>query len=253
MTQHLVQLTDTHLRADLPGTLRGVATHASLAATLAAVQRRHWPADAVLLTGDLADDGSAAAYGHLRSLLADAGCPVLCLAGNHDEPQILREVLAAAPFRCAGTLHAGGWCIAGLDTHVPGAEHGELSAQALAGLDETLRRHARGHVLVCLHHHPVPTGSPWLDGLGLRNARELFEVLDRHDCVRGLLWGHVHQRFEGRRGGVRLMATPSTCVQFRPRTRVPETDDLPPAYRWLRLHGDGTIDTDIAWVPGAGR
>ena len=47
---------------------------------------------------------------------------------------------------------------------------------------------------------------------------------------------------------VRYLGTPSTSSQFAPHTIDAEIDSKPPAYRWLELHDDGRIDTDIVWV-----
>jgi Icc protein len=44
------------------------------------------------------------------------------------------------------------------------------------------------------------------------------------------------------------MATPSTCVQFRPGARDFELDVLPPGFRRLTLHDDGRIDTTVGWL-----
>jgi Icc protein len=71
--------------------------------------------------------------------------------------------------------------------------------------------------------------------------------------VRGLVWGHVHQRYDALRNGVRLLATPSTCAQFLPRAEQFAVDRMPPAYRTLELKADGSITTEVVWVEsGAG-
>ena len=36
------------------------------------------------------------------------------------------------------------------------------------------------------------------------------------------------------------------------RLRVLALDDRPPGLRWLELHADGRIETEVAWVPKAG-
>ena len=48
------------------------------------------------------------------------------------------------------------------------------------------------------------------------------------------------------------MSTPSTCAQFLPRSEFFALDDRPPGLRWLELHADGHIETEVAWVPKAG-
>jgi Icc protein len=58
----------------------------------------------------------------------------------------------------------------------------------------------------------------------------------------------VHQSFDSRRHGVRLLATPSACLQFVPQSNEFCVDTRPPAYRRLTLHADGTLDTEVVWV-----
>ena len=79
-----------------------------------------------------------------------------------------------------------------------------------------------------------------------------FRVTDGFDNVRGMVWGHVHQAFDGMREGVMLMGTPSTCVQFEPGSTKFTLDERPPGYRWLHLYPDGRIDTRVEWVEGEG-
>ena len=91
-------------------------------------------------------------------------------------------------------------------------------------------------------------GSRWLDEIGLANA-DAF--LARHRCasqVRAVVWGHVHQAFDGRRGAVRLFATPSTGAQFLPVSDGFAVDRRPPAYRHFNLQADGRIDTAVHWI-----
>ena len=147
---------------------------------------------------------------------ARSGMPVLCLPGNHDEPRAMQRELAGAPFVLGGFVDLGRWRIVLLDSCMPGSASGALSAAALAGLHAALASAAGRHCMVCLHHHPVPMSSRWLDRVGLTNAAEFLHTLDGHRNVRAVVWGHVHQAFDALRKGVRLLATPSTCAQFLP-------------------------------------
>jgi hypothetical protein len=70
-------------------------------------------------------------------------------------------------------------------------------------------------------------------------------VIDRHPRVRGLLWGHVHQRYDDHAGGLRLMGTPSTCYQFVPGRDDFALDGLGPGYRRIQLRADGRIDSQV--------
>ena len=117
---------------------------------------------------------------------------------------------------------------------------------------KALTVHAGQHVLVAMHHHPLPMRSTWLDGVALRDATDFWQIIDAHPHVRGVVCGHVHQAFDQERNGLRFMSTPSTCAQFLPRSDFFALDDRPPGMRWLELYADGHIETEVAWAPKAG-
>jgi Icc protein len=243
----LTHFTDPHLYGEATESLRGVATLPALSKAIAHAQGRDWPPDAVLVTGDLVQDDPAG-YPHFRRLFGTLGLPVLCLPGNHDEPRAMKRELAGAPFVLGGHVDMGRWRIVLLDSCIPGSAGGALSAQELAQLDEALGSAGARHCLVCLHHHPVAMSSRWLDRVGLSNAAEFLHLIDQHKNVRAIVWGHVHQAYDGLRKGVRLLATPSTCAQFLPNSDDFAVDRRPPAYRTLELRADGSLVTEVVWV-----
>jgi Icc protein len=147
-------------------------------------------------------------------------------------------------------LEIGGWRVVMLDTLVAGSVYGMLRSDQLDLLDQALSEASAHHHLICLHHHPVSIGSRWMDTIGLRNPDALFEVLDRHSNVRALLWGHIHQEFDHWRNDLRLLASPSTGVQFTPQSEDFQVDSAAPGYRWLRLYADGRLDTEVSRVSG---
>jgi Icc protein len=245
----LLQFTDMHLCPDRSGRVKGVDTMESFSRCLEHARSHHWPVDAVLLTGDLVQDDSRA-YLELAAIMARETCPVHCVPGNHDLPSEMDALLGQPPFDLSPVLRYGDWTLVHLDSSVPGAAHGQLSADTLKFLDDALARFSDSHVLIVLHHQPVPVGSAWLDSIRLMNGPELLEVVSRHRSVRGMLWGHVHQSFELMHEGIAMMSTPSTCFQFVPGRDDPAIDERPPGYRWLHLYPDGTIDTRVVWVHG---
>jgi Icc protein len=246
----LVQFTDLHLYGEADGRLRGIATLPALERALAAARTGAGPWEGVLLTGDLVQDDPAG-YQHVHRLFGDSPVPVYCIPGNHDEPGPMHAALGQRPFQIGGTARHGEWLLVMLDSYQHGLAAGRLGPGELARLDAALAAHPDRHALVCLHHHPVASGSRWLDTVGLENGEQLFDVLDRHANVRVLLWGHVHQVFDGERGGVRLLGTPSTCAQFRPRSDQFAVDQRPPGFRWLELHADGRVESAVVWVEPA--
>jgi 3',5'-cyclic-AMP phosphodiesterase len=245
----LLQLTDCHLLAAPDGQVKGWRTRESLRLTLEAALDGAAPPDAILATGDLSQDGSAESYRHLRDLIGAVGAPVYCIPGNHDDPPTMAAELSQPLFHYCGDHPLGRWRLVMLATWDGDRGGGRLSQQELHRLGRVLEHGTEPHVLVVLHHHPVPTGS-WLDKVALDNADEFFAVADSCARIRGVLWGHVHQAQDTQRRGIRMLGTPSTCFQFRPRVQKSDVDpDAGPAWRWLELLGDGRIVTRIESAP----
>ncbi len=237
----LIQITDTHLFADPAARLGGVATRASFEGVMRAVVRE--PAAAMLLTGDLAERGEPAAYAALREACDALGVPRHALAGNHDAPDVLAAALASP-----GAFSLGAWRVVMLETHWPGHEGGWLAETETAHLARELAAHRGRPILIAMHHPPLSIGSPWLDPMGLANADAFWPHVERAPDVRAVIFGHVHQNFDSHRGTARVLATPSTCVQFMPRATRFECDPRPPGYRRLWLGADGGLRTEVVRV-----
>lgn len=246
-TLNLVQFTDQHLFGDPARALRGVVTLPSLRATLEAARGDIADCDAILVTGDLVQDDPGG-YGHFRAEFSRLGKPVLCIPGNHDDVPAMRAALSLPPFQLGGVYDAGNWRTILLDSTIPHETGGVLNASSMAFLEEALAGAAGRHALVCLHHHPIPMHSRWLDTVGLANGPELVALLKKSGNVRGVVFGHVHQALDTSREGLRMIATPSTCSQFKPLSDDFAVDNQPPAWRTLTLHADGNLDTQLRWV-----
>ncbi|MEC7803264.1 MAG: 3',5'-cyclic-AMP phosphodiesterase [Pseudomonadota bacterium] len=244
----LLHVTDPHLCARPESRMRGLNTYDTLLAVIEQVRTGKLRPDAVLATGDLVQDGTREGYERIKKLLESLAVPVHCIPGNHDAPRIMAEMLNTPPLQFCGTATYGNWCIIMLNSTRSGDDGGWLDKDQLEFLDRTLASNSANHALVCLHHHPVPMGSRWLDEIGLRNSDEFLKIIDRHQQVRGIVWGHVHQASDRRRKNVRLFSSPSTGSQFLPNSDDFALDSRPPGYRWLELRGSGSIDTSVVWL-----
>lgn len=243
----IVQLTDCHLEQRAGGKLLGMDTDTSLEHVLQMVRSGPEP-HLVLATGDLANHGSVAAYRRFYELMQGLSAPVFWLAGNHDDQRAM-ERIANDGKPLIRRLLVGPWQILLLDSTVPGEVGGELGDAELDLLRACLQEGPRP-TLICLHHHPVPIGCAWLDEQMVSDAEQFLQILDGCDHVRALLWGHVHQELDRMHKELRLLCTPSTCIQFAPNSEGFAVDEVAPGYRWLELHPDGRIDTGVRRVEG---
>ena len=249
----ILQVTDPHLFANRDDALRGTVTYSTLQDVLAHIRSSGWPAELVALTGDLVQDDSEGAYTHIAALFGALGLPVLAIPGNHDIRPLMKSTLRSPAFDYCGTVRRGDWLIVGLDSCIDASAAGHVSSAELDRLRSVIAATDAPHVLVCLHHPPLPVGSRWLDSVGLDNGAEFLDVAAETGRVRAVLFGHVHQAFEAAHASFQVIGTPSTCRQFKVGSDEFALDDLPPAYRRIELHADGAVETKLIWLDDEGR
>lgn len=228
--------------------MRGVATAASLQRVLGHYVNSDWRAERAVVTGDLIQDDSAAAYDRFRDLLLPLNMRMHCVPGNHDVRELMRKVCCTPPFSYCASEEIGNWLVIGLDSCVTGNAGGHVESGELERLSDVVSQSDARHVMVCLHHPPVAMGSTWLDSVGMKNGEEFLQHLQSLQKVRLAVFGHVHQPYDALHHGIRVLATPSTCRQFLPESDKFAVDDRPPAYRRISLLDDGGCETEIIWI-----
>jgi Icc protein len=209
----LAQITDLHIRT--PGLLAygRVDTATCLVRCVERLNALVPRPDAVLVTGDLVDFGTAEEYRHLATLLEPLTIPVYLMVGNHDDRAALREVFTA-PYlhddRTVGefvqyAFDLGDMRIIALDSQVPHASPGTLCDARLAWLEAQLDQ-ARGRpVIVALHHPPFATGIGHMDDMALDPVAA--------SKLEALISSHVHRPVHTRFGGTIASIAPSTAHQ----------------------------------------
>lgn len=241
----VLQITDCHLHTDTEWKLAGINTQLSFEWVMALAEQQKAQIDLLLLTGDLVHDASAIGYTRLRKTIQDFGIRACCLPGNHDQPEMLGKHMTGRLVEVPKSVKLGNWIIIMLDSTLPHSEGGHLNKQQLQILENTLRDNPDRHALIALHHHPIPINSAWMDKMALDNPEPFLSILDRHDNIKGVIWGHIHQTFESEYHGIRMMGTPSTCIQFIENQDKFGISTAPPGFRWLELLPDGRIDSGI--------
>ncbi len=250
----LIQVTDPHLFADPEAKLLGVNTAASFQAVLDTFLATEYPADMVLATGDISQDYSPQSYQHFSSTIAKLDLPCHYLPGNHDDPRLMSLHMQGHHLFGQQRIIAGEWQILMLDSTVRGKPGGYMAEQQMALIDAAIAAEPNKHVLLVMHHNPILVECSWLDQHCMANGEDFLKRVSRYPQVKGALWGHVHQTIDSQystaEGGIHLMATPSTCIQFKPKSSYFALDGLQPGYRLLELASNGSIQTNVYRVPG---
>lgn len=248
-------VTDSHIAVGEGAIQFGVDTSRTfrrLVAEVAAIVPRP---DFVLITGDLVNDGLPGSYETFRDLIRSLPCPVYLSLGNHDRREAFRRVVLGQPAASEDpycyTFRVDGTTFLVLDSYLAGTSAGSLDRRQVHWLVQQLRE-CEGPAVICVHHHPVPTGLIWLDRLILLNGEDLTGILQSHPAVQLVLFGHIHRTFEGSLGRATLLGTPSTCYQFGPRSEGREISAESPAFRIITLE-DGQVSSEVQWLHASKR
>jgi Icc protein len=159
------------------------------------------PIDAVLVTGDIADQGLASEYEEAREILS-ASFPIFTCPGNHDVRAAYRKVLLggdgdgrdgeAADDAPVNRVHrAAGAVFALCDSTIPGRDDGHLSDATLSWLDSVLGASPDTPAFVCFHHPPLDLHYPF-DNIRQFGEERLAAVISRHPQVVAIVCGHAH-------------------------------------------------------------
>jgi 3',5'-cyclic AMP phosphodiesterase CpdA len=211
----IVQLTDLHVGAPW-----GDEAESAVARAVAAVSRvLGRAADAVIVSGDIANTPADAEYERARSLLDDLGAPLYVLPGNHDDRDGLRrhfELPETGATHLSYTAQLGPVRLVALDSVRDGESGGQVDAPRLAWLDRVLAEDRTTPTLLAMHHPPLEIGQPGMDAIGIpeRERRALGRIVARNPQVHRIVSGHVHHAVIGDLHGTPVLAMPSTDVQL---------------------------------------
>lgn len=224
----ILQISDPHVVA--PGRLvsgrlnTSVLFERTIDQILQDLPRLH-PVDAVIVTGDVTDDGAMDSYAFFRTQIARLNLPYLVIPGNHDARDTMRQGFAGQPWMPAtGPLNwsqrVGNIRLIGLDTLIPEEGRGEVTVETLRFLRGALDDMTEEAALIALHHPPYACGIAFMDVLGLSGIAELHDVLAEARADIRLICGHVHSLSVGSVGRHIAISSPSCVSSFTPDFRA---------------------------------
>jgi 3',5'-cyclic-AMP phosphodiesterase len=248
----LLQISDPHIGANWDG----VDPDESLLRAVEAILSLPDRPDALLVSGDLTDNGAPEEYRRVRELLAPLDLRPHVLPGNHDLRAPLREAFGLPgkgdePVSYAVEL--GPLRLVCLDSTVPGAEGGSLDGGRSEWLEATLAADTATPTVLALHHPPLRTEIPTFERIGLapESCEALAAVLGRHPQVKRIVAGHVHRTIVAELAGRAVVTVPSTYLQAAldftaPKLRM-RAD--PPGFAVHALR-EGSLATHLQRIPG---
>ncbi|MFE5330079.1 metallophosphoesterase [Embleya sp. NPDC056575] len=243
-------LSDTHLDGSRRAAKRTRATMEHLNAL-------PFDLDAVLVTGDIVDQGLPAEYDEARAVLASRH-PLLILPGNHDVRGPFRKGLLDEPADDApiNRVHRTERAVYALcDSSIPGRDDGLIADETLTWLTGVLDETPSSvPVFVAFHHPPVELGIPTIDAIRQFGADRLAAVVADRPNVAGLLCGHAHTPAATTFAGKPLIVAPGVVSTVnlpweRADEDAPFVDvDIPPALAFHILDDAGRLTTHFRTV-----
>ncbi len=218
---NIVQLTDLHVRPRGMAAYRVAETNMLTERACRAAANLRVNTDAVIITGDLTDNGLASEYSVLSTILRRTltAAPVYMVPGNHDRREVLKAEMADWPGLSNDsdfvqyTVDDGPVRLVMLDTVVPGHGHGMLCDKRLAWLDATLAAAPEKPTMIGMHHPPFVCGIAHMDAINLRNSVEFAAVIGKHRQVDRIVCGHHHRPVTARVAQAIASIAPSVAHQ----------------------------------------
>jgi 3',5'-cyclic AMP phosphodiesterase CpdA len=251
----LLQISDPHIGASWEGCDPDESVLRAVESILSMPQR----ADALLVSGDLTENGTPEEYGRLRDLLAPLELEPHVLPGNHDLRAPLREAFGLPGKGDEPVSHVvelGPLRLVCLDSTIPGAEGGALDGGRIEWLDAALGEDGATPTVVAMHHPPLRTEIPPFEKIGLApDSREALAcVLARHPQVVRIVAGHVHRPIVAELAGRVVVTAPSIYMQVALDFVSPDLSMRaePPGFAIHALR-DGVLTTHLQLIgaPGA--
>ena len=239
----MIQISDTHLLEYPHLEFVGMQPEQSFHAVIDLMRQQHPHIDLIVHTGDLAQSPTPLTYQRYVQYMQTLGIPFFHTPGNHDD-------VTHFPFHEADqtqptVIELGQWSIILLNSAQPKRIDGNIAEVQLQQLTQLLTQHHDRHVIIACHHHPFAMQSAWIDQHKLKNSSDLLETIQPFSNVKAIVCGHVHQDSINTWQGVEFLSTPSTCIQFKPRSDKFALDEEHPGYRLIRLKANGEIETQV--------
>ena len=242
----IIHITDFHLAT--PGeSLWGLDPCERTGACLDDIARWHGDAQFCVMTGDLTNQGNSQAYDWLARRLADFPLKTFLMVGNHDAREAFTKAFPATPRDENGfvqyTHSTDDNLFLFLDTLKGPVSEGEYCARRREWLVRQLEKAGDKRVWIFMHHPPFDIGIPYMDRIKLEEPEAFAEILDAHDNIRHIFFGHVHRAAYVNWRGIPCTCLPGTNHQIplnRESVGAPYSVE-PPMYGVVLIDDDQTV------------
>lgn len=213
--------------------------------------------DMLILSGDLADNGTPDSYTRFKKPLQQCDFPIHVMTGNHDNRERLLDAFPDSPTAdgfLQYAIEADGLRILCLDTLQHGRHGGAFCEARAAWLARELAAHPDTPTLIMMHHPPVIAGIDWMDPRPGEPWLERFKAtISGNKQIVGIACGHLHRPVSSVFEGIPVAVTPAVApavsldlrpVDFHKADERGIVDAEPPAYA-LHRWNKGTLVSHV--------
>lgn len=206
----LIHISDIHL-TEKGHEIWGVSTLEHFSRAIQDITRMN-DIDAIVVSGDLSDDGSRWAYEYIDNAFAEIGIPTYCCAGNHDNLNEFYQSYKPSYYNICETFDLCDWTFIMLNSAVEGMSRGLCN---LDKLERLLHSHKNKALAVVLHHPPI-VQEGWLNRKLLENRNDFNKIIRQAKNVKMVLYGHTHYGSTSMIDGIVYSSAPSVGFAFHP-------------------------------------
>lgn len=224
----LLQLSDMHVVPDAQKNSNWVKVGDALHRVVEWVNNLSARPEAIVVTGDLVDDGHPESYACLKDFLGAFDFPIYVIPGNHDDrehlkeacPEFMGDVISQKKKFIQYAVNIAGVRLVTLDTLETGQSHGVLCDERLQWLADTLVQEPEMPTIIAMHHPPFKTGMRFMDEVRLlQGAERLESIISEHKQVKRLICGHQHRPSMQSFGNTLAIVAPSASHQLTPQLK----------------------------------
>jgi len=212
----IVQISDTHIAGWDKKACDILPTAEKLLKCVEHINQLSPPADIVLVTGDITNEGRLEEAEQAADILSKLSCPFYIVPGNHDDREILSSVFGkdVCPLDSEGfinyTLEDYELRLIGLDSVDQGKSNGKVSKKRARWLGERLAERTDRPTIIFMHHPPVKCGVLETDVEIFKGAERLGNIIERYSNIERILCGHIHTQAHIKWRGTVITTGPSS-------------------------------------------
>ena len=248
----IVWMSDLHFAAR--GLVLGHDPRVRLDLAVAHINAHHADANYCVISGDLVNRGIDTDYMALKSSLERLVVPWLPMVGNHDDRELVKNLLPVPENAMAGfiqyTVHTDQVLLLCLDTQLTGRDAGSFCQARQEWLHRVLTDNKNKPALIFMHHPPMALGLPMQDQDQLLDGEAFLDVASAFPETRQLCIGHVHRPVTGNIRGIAFATMRSVLYQAPPPTPAWDWDTFSPGKESPAIgvisidHGDVRLQYD---------